>query len=471
MFRVLLFFSNIPRIQSMKHTSVSLLIIFVVSVFSLTGQDIPVEYRSGTYIVDRSPLEEYQKRRQELMDRAGDGIIVLVGRGDDRGYGDVGTFSQEKNFFYFTGVEIPNAVLMLLPDRDKEILFIPERNIHIERWTGPKLGPGEDAVSYTGIEDIRPVDGGETVIDHRRRPVPSWQELLISYLQEGNRLHLILRGTDSFEHDLAASLRESVPILSVNNLYDDLVDMRRKKSDDEIRLLQKAVDITLDAHRNLARVIRPGVYEYEVEAMAKYTFRKNGAEDIAFPPIVGSGFFSTVLHYDQNISQMHDGDVVVVDIGAKYGFYCADITRTYPVNGSFTERQREIYNIVLGAQEAVMEELRPGLSIFDLRKIAYNYIDSQGTDKEGRSLGRYFIHGISHFVGLEVHDVGSEHVPLRAGDVITIEPGIYIPEEEIGVRIEDMFLVTDDGSIQMSEALPRTADEIERLMKNGTAKQ
>ena len=453
----------------MKQYSLFVFLICIISVSFLHAGELPVEYRSGTYIAERSPLEEYRQRRQELMQRAEDGIVVLVGRGDDRGYGDVGTFSQEKNFFYFTGVEIPNAVLMLLPAERKEILFIPERNPAIEQWTGPKLGPGEDAVGYTGIEDIRSTYGGETVIDHRRRPVPTWREVLVSYLRQDKPLHLILRGSDSFEHALASSLREEVPTLKVHNLYDDLVDMRRKKSDEEIRLLQKAVDITLDAHRNLARVIRPDVYEYEAEATALYTFRKNGAEDIAFPPIVGSGFYSTVLHYDQNIRQMREGDVVVVDIGAKYGFYCADITRTYPVSGTFTDRQREIYNIVLGAQEAVMEALEPGLSIFDLRKIAYNYINSHGADRHGEPLGQYFIHGVSHFVGLEVHDVGSEHAPLRPGDVITIEPGIYIPEEEIGVRIEDMYLVTENGSVHMSEALPRSAGEIEQMMKSDTA--
>ncbi len=452
-----------------RHTILSLFLSFIFFLSFLYTQELPLEYRSGAYITDRSPLEEYQQRRSELMRRAGDGIIVLVGRGDDRGYGDVGTFSQDKNFYYFTGVEIPNAVLFLLPAEQREILFIPERNLPLEQWTGPKLGPGEDAVTYTGVQDIRATEGGEIIIDHRRRPVPAWREMLISYLQGGKQLHLILRGTESFEHQLAESLRRKVPTLRVNNLYDDLVDMRRNKTDEEVRLLQRAIDITLDAHRNLARIIRPGVYEYEVEAMAKYTFRKYGAEDSAFPPIVGSGFFSTVLHYDQNIRQMQDGDIVVVDIGAKYGFYCADITRTYPVNGVFNDRQREIYNIVLGAQEAVMRELRPGLSIFDLRKIAFNYINTHGEDKHGQPLGQYFIHGVSHFVGLEVHDVGSEHAPLRPGDVITIEPGIYIPEEEIGVRIEDMYLVTEDGAVHMSEALPRSVEGIEQLMKSDTA--
>jgi Xaa-Pro aminopeptidase len=428
------------------------------------AQDLPIEYRSGTYIIDRSPAEEYRQRRTELMQRAGDGVILLVGRGDDRGYGDVGTFTQEINFFYFTGIEIPNSVLMLLPEEQNEILFIPERNIPVEQWTGPKLGPGEDAVEYTGIRDIRYTHGGEIIIDHRRRPVPSWNGLLISYLQQGKRLHLILQGTQSYEHDLVIALRNEVPTLQVSNLYADLVDMRRNKSDEELRLLQRAIDITLDAHRNLARVIRPEVSEYEIEAKAKYTFRKNGAEDTAFPPIVGSGFFSTVLHYDQNIRRMQDGDLVVVDIGAKYGFYCADITRTYPVSGTFSDRQREIYNIVLGAQEAVVRELRPGLSIFDLRKIAYNYINSHGSDMDGQPLGQYFIHGISHFIGLQVHDIGSEHTPLRPGDIITVEPGIYIPKEEIGVRIEDMYLITEHGPVCMSEALPRSAEEIEKMM-------
>jgi Xaa-Pro aminopeptidase len=453
----------------MNRLSIAVILAILISLPFVHAGDLPIEYRSGTYIVERSPLAEYQQRRRELMRRAGDGVILLMGRGDDRGYGDVGTFTQEKNFFYFSGVELPNAVLLLLPAEQKEILFIPERNLPLEQWTGPKLGPGDDAVDYTGIDDIRSTRGGEIVIDHRRRPVPSWRELLTTYLLNGEQLHLILRGTDSYEHRLVSSLREEIPTLSVNNLYNELVDMRRKKSEEEIRLLRRAVDITLQAHRNLARVIQPGVYEYEVQAMAEYTFRKNGAEGNAFPPIVGSGFFSTVLHYDQNIRQMQDGDVVVVDIGAKYGFYCADITRTYPVSGSFTDRQREIYDIVLGAQEAAAKELRPGLSIFDLRKIAYNYINTHGTDLHGQPLGRYFIHGLSHFVGLEVHDVGSEHVPLRPGDVITIEPGIYIPGEELGVRIEDMYVVTENGSIHLSKALPRSALEIEHLMKSDTA--
>jgi Xaa-Pro aminopeptidase len=438
--------------------------LFIV-VFILPAQDLPLTYRSGTYITERSPNEEYKARRDRLMEQVKDGIIVLVGRGDERGYGDVGTFRQEQNFFYFTGVEIPNAVLFLLPEEKKEILFIPERNLPVERWTGPKLGPGPEAVTFSGIEEIRTVRASEIVIDSRRRPVPSWNQTLISFLNQGKKLYLLLRGTDSYEHTLAYDLRKQVPSLEVGNIYEILVDLRRTKSAEEVRLLQHAVDITLEAHRRVAKAIKPGVYEYQAQAELEYVFRHSGAEGPAFPSIVGSGFYSTVLHYDQNIRQMQDGDVVVVDIGALYSFYCADITRTYPVNGRFSERQRELYDIVLGAQEAIMKELRPGLSSFDLRKIAYNHINSHGSDMSGEPLGKYFIHGVSHFVGLDVHDVGSEHSPLRPGDVITVEPGIYIPEEYTGIRIEDMYLITESGFVHLSKALPRTAEEIEEMMR------
>ncbi len=433
--------------------------------FPLYVQELPIEYRSGTYITDRSPQSEYKARRDRLMDRVRDGIVVLTGRGDDRGYGDVGTFRQENNFFYFTGLEIPNAVLFLLPAERKEILFIPERNLPIERWTGPKLGPGPDAREFTGISDIRSTQAGEITIDARRRPVPDWRRTLASYLNRGEILSLILSGSNSYEHRLASELREEIPALTVRNIIDDVVDLRRNKSPEELRLTQHAIDITLEAHREVAGKIGPGIYEYEVQALLEYIFRKSGAEGPAFPSIVGSGFYSTVLHYDQSIRRMEAGDLVVVDIGARYGFYCADITRTYPVSGSFTPRQREIYDVVLGAHIAVAEQLRPGLTIFDLRKIAFNHINSQGQDAAGNPLGSYFIHGVSHFVGLQVHDVGSEETPLRPGDVITIEPGIYIPDEDIGIRIEDMYLLTESGSIRLSRELPRSAEQIEQLMQ------
>jgi Xaa-Pro aminopeptidase len=232
------------------------------------------------------------------------------------------------------------------------------------------------------------------------------------------------------------------------------------KAETEVALLRKAIDITMEAHREAAGVIAPGVFEYEVEGVLEYTFRRNGAERPAFPSIVGSGPFTTILHYDRNDRQMMDGDLVVVDIGAEYSGYAADVTRTYPVSGRFTDRQREIYQIVLDAQKAALERVRPGVAIGGpngVHAAAARVIAEAG-------YAEYFIHGTSHYLGLYVHDVGSSGRPLEAGMVLTVEPGIYLPEEGLGVRIEDDVLVTADGCKNLSAGLPRSSADVEAWM-------
>jgi Xaa-Pro aminopeptidase len=198
--------------------------------------------------------------------------------------------------------------------------------------------------------------------------------------------------------------------------------------------------------------------EYEVEASLEYEFRRNGAERPGFPSIVGSGPFSTILHYDKSERRMQSGDLVVVDIGAEYGGYSGDVTRTYPVSGKFSPRQREIYQIVLDAQKAALAKVKPGARISDLHQAATAYIRSKGYEK-------YFIHGTSHHIGLEVHDVGDTSRPLEPNMVVTVEPGIYIPDEQIGVRIEDDVLVTPSGYRVLS-AFPKEVAEIEALVKH-----
>jgi Xaa-Pro aminopeptidase len=201
-----------------------------------------------------------------------------------------------------------------------------------------------------------------------------------------------------------------------------------------------------------------------------------GCETEAYAPIVGTGLNSTVLHYNKLDARIEDGDVVLMDVGGQYSGYASDITRTVPANGKFTPRQREIYEIVLGAQNAAMQAVKPGMTLYgqgptSLQKIAMDYIDSHGKDKEGRSLGRYYIHGLSHHVGLHVHAPSGPPRPLEAGMVITIEPGIYIPEENLGVRIEDDVLVTDTGYRQLTARLPRSPDDIEKIMAEGKAER
>jgi Xaa-Pro aminopeptidase len=246
---------------------------------------------------------------------------------------------------------------------------------------------------------------------------------------------------------------------------------RQVKSAGELALMQKAIDASIDAQLDAMKRMKPGLFEYQVGARMKEIHEFEGCSREAYAPIVGTGFYSTVLHYSALDQQIKDGDVVVLDVGGEYGGYAADITRTLPANGKYSARQREIYEIVLGAQNAAMAALKPGAAIhggaIDLNVISREYINTHGKDLHGESLGKYYIHGLSHHLGLDVHDPGSVTRPLEPGMVITIEPGIYIPEENIGVRIEDDVLVTKDGYELLTKRLPRDPAEIEKVMAEG----
>jgi Xaa-Pro aminopeptidase len=249
-----------------------------------------------------------------------------------------------------------------------------------------------------------------------------------------------------------------------------LSSLRTAKDAGEIALLRKAVDASVAAHFAAMKAVKPNVKEYEISALMQYEWDRRGCERPSYAPIVGSGHNSTVLHYDENINTMKAGDVVVIDAAAEYSMYAADITRTLPIGGHFTARQKEIYDIVLGAQEAAMASFQSGKTFLGgpgdtLDKAARDYIKTHGKDLHGQPLDQYFIHGIGHYIGLNVHDPGDYKVPLGPGMAFTIEPGIYIPEENIGVRIEDDFLVDADGKlIKLSAALPSKAEEVEEAM-------
>jgi len=247
--------------------------------------------------------------------------------------------------------------------------------------------------------------------------------------------------------------------------------LRTTKDAGEVALIRKAVDASVAAHFAAFKAVKPNVNEREISALMQYEWGKRGCERVAYAPIVGSGYYSTVLHYSDDDNVMKSGDVVVIDAAGEYSMYAADITRTLPINGHFTARQREIYDIVLGAQQAAMAAFQSGKSNLrrgsadSLYQVAFDYINTHGKDLHGQPLGQYFIHGLSHYIGLNVHDANDYTVPLGPGMAFTIEPGIYIPEENLGVRIEDDFYVDPDGKlIKLSGALPSGADEVERLM-------
>ena len=269
-------------------------------------------------------------------------------------------------------------------------------------------------------------------------------------------------------------LQMAEPQVKMKDVRGNIEALRVIKSPGEITFLRKAIDLSVDSHLAAMKMMRPGVWEYQVAAKMVEVHGMGGSEVEGYAPIVGAGFNSTVLHYDQLSRKIEDGDIVVLDVGAQYAGYSADITRTLPANGKFTARQREIYDIVLGAQNAAMAALKPGMNLCksgekSVYKISFDYINSHGADLHGKKLGQYYIHGLGHNIGLDVHDPGSYCKPLEPGMVVTMEPGIYIPEENLGVRIEDDVLITETGYELLSKRLPRDPAEIEKVMADGAA--
>jgi len=421
------------------------------------------------------PKSEYAKRRQALMQKVTDGVVVLIGALEED-LGEVGRFRQKNDFMYLTGVETPAVYLMLVPaglipgKPASETLFIPPRNPIRERWTGVQLGPGPEAEKTFGVQEVA---GSDKLKDRLN-------ELLSSPAFKGEnsaakaRLYTIVSKGPTAEIEretyFVERIRKSHPHVQIADVSPIVAELRKVKSPFEIALLQKAIDITGESQREAARTIRPGAFEYEAQAAIEAAFTRNGAERPGFPSIIGSGTYSTILHYNTNRKKIEAGDLVVVDIGAEYSYYTADITRTFPASARFTPRQREIYQLVLDAQRAAEKAFTPGESTLAAlhRAAAAAMKASPLRDKQGNTLEKYFIHGSSHWLGMDVHDVGG-YSNLPVGAVFTIEPGIYIPEEKLGVRIEDDYLVTATGLVKLSRAIPSEADEIERLMTSSQA--
>ncbi len=420
---------------------------------------------------EREPASVFHERRERLLrETGGDGIIVLYGYDDTDVAATVTPFRQNEEFYYFTGWIEPGAIMLLVPkahapggapELDQEVLYIPAHDHGEEKWTGPKLAPDDaDAPGRTGFLSVRDV----TKFDADLQAALKKQSTLYTELTPQAE-----SGEECFLTDTLNKLREKAPKATLVDIRIEIGRMRSVKSPGEISLIRKAVDASVDAHLAAMNAVKPGAWEYEIAALMKYEFERRGCEWPSYPPIVGSGFYSTVLHYDQDWNQMKDGEVVVMDVAGSYGGYTSDITRTLPVNGHFTPRQREIYEIVLGAQNAALAATKPGAFLGrhgskGLYEIAFDYINSHGRDLQGHRLGQYFIHGLSHPIGLNVHDPMDYNQALQPGMVITMEPGIYIPDEKIGVRIEDDVLITPTGNELLTRRLPRAVEEIESIM-------
>jgi Xaa-Pro aminopeptidase len=418
------------------------------------------------------PVAEYQGRRAKLRAEV-DGPVVLFGYTSHNDAGEVAVFFQDEDFYYLTGYSQPDAALVLIPDSaaaktssaPTEILYLPPRDPREAIWSVANLGPNDPGVAEkTGFQAVRPFAELRGDLAALAKTNPKFYALQPKGPENGYpQLHTW--------HDW---LKDALPPQSeIEDVQPTLTEMRMVKSAGELELLQKAVDASVDAQIAAMKMMKPGLMEYQVAAKMEEIHKWEGCSREAYAPIVGAGFFSTVLHYDALDNQIKDGDVVVLDVAGEYGGYDADITRTLPGNGKFTARQREIYDIVLGAQNAAIAAVKPGVSMYggpgSLHSIAADYINTHGKDKDGKPLGKYFVHGLGHGLGLNVHDPTDFRQPLKAGMTITIEPGIYIRDENLGVRIEDDVLVTADGHRLMTEKLPRNADEVEKVMAEGRA--
>lgn len=387
----------------------------------------------------------YAARRAALMKAMGDGVAVVYAEGED----DYAGYRQSGDFFYLTGVHEKGTVLVLAPKERtyKEFLFLPSRDPEAERWTGEREPIAAALRAKYGFEKVmRTGSFMGTLIGLASRSPTFWQVTRPSG-GEGKPKDLEVYG----------KVQGKLAGVSTKTLGWTLAQMRAKHDAAELALMQKGVRISEEGHLAAWQLVRPGATEAAVRAEAERVWRRSGSRRNAYDSIVGSGENSTILHYPRSERVMMDGELVLMDMAAEYAHYASDITRTLPVSGTFSAEQRKVYDIVLKAQQAAFALVKPGAIYEDLDKAARKVIDDAG-------YGDYFIHGLGHFVGLDVHDAGAYHEPLQVGTVITLEPGIYIPEKKLGVRIEDEVVVTETGARYLSDGLPRKADDIERWM-------
>jgi len=436
-----------------------------------------------SHALDSVPKPEYRQRRVALAEKMKSGVAILFASEEPTlEYQD---YRQDEDFYYLTGWNEPGAAMVIIPAADaqpetpgtglggraaqsyREILFLPSRIPRFEKYTGPKMDAATpDVTAITGFDEVLPMTELPAVLNKLA-------------LSDRMRLRSVWAEKDSAQVDallnFVGTTLKLPPIEASEDVSQPIMALRAIKSPSEIELLRKAADASIAAQLAGMHAIKPGVLERTIGGIEIAKMMQEGCERPSYPPIVGSGPNSTTLHYSENSRTMKSGDLVVIDEAGEYSMYASDITRTMPVNGHFTPRQREIYDIVLGAQRAAAAAFVAGQSKINdpehkltdsLDTIAFNYINAHGKDLHGQPLGQYTVHGIGHLVGIDVHDPWDYSKPLEKGMVFTIEPGIYLPEEGFGVRIEDVYYVDSQGKlVDLIEKLPHEASEIESLMK------
>ena len=382
-------------------------------------------------------------------------------------------FKQATDILHLTGIDQEETVLLIFPDavdaKDREILFVRETNAHIAIWEGAKFTQKE-ATDLSGIATVLWTSSYEATI---KRLVPQAEKLYLNsneHLRQGNEV-------ETREERLNKVLRERYPLHELKRSAPIMHRIRSVKTAEEVAQMRKAVAITGKAFQRVCGFLKPGVKEYEIEAEITHEFLRNGSRGHAYTPIIASGYSACVLHYITNDQVCQDGDVILMDFGCEYGGYASDLTRCLPVNGRFTDRQRAVYNAVLRVKNEATSLLRPGTILAEYHKEVGRIMESEliglglldktdvkHQDPEKPLYKKYFMHGTSHFLGLDVHDVGLWNQPIAEGMVFTVEPGIYLREEKLGIRLENDVLVTSGAPDDLFKDIPVEAEAVEELM-------
>lgn len=418
------------------------------------------------------------RNRENLRGLLKPGAMVVVHSNDIYPTSADGTmaFRQDSDLFHLTGVHQEETVLVLMPDAveatEREILFVRKTSDEIAVWEGQKLTK-EKAIEVSGIERIEWTESFEGIF---ARLIPQAERVYLSANEHPRATRVVETRNDRF----IKRCRERYPLHRYERLAPLMHRLRMIKHDEEIRMIRKACEITEAGFRRLLGFIKPGVGEWEIEAELLHEFVRRGSRGFAYQPIIGSGADACVLHYIDNHKRCQNGEMVLLDVAAEYGGWNSDLTRTVPVNGRFTKRQRQVYDAVLRVFRGANELLRPGIRLTEYQKqtvelverelVGLGLIGAREAKKQGPDkplVKKYFMHGTSHHLGLDVHDVSPPHEPIAEGMVLTIEPGIYIREENLGVRLENDILIGPERNIDLMEAIPIEAGEIEELMNAG----
>jgi len=382
-------------------------------------------------------------------------------------------FRQNNDFFYLTGIDQEESILVIYPDfydqKLKEILFLKETSEHIAVWEGHKYTK-EEGENQSGIQTIYWLSEFKSVFNSLMAEADH------VYLNTNEHIRAVVE-VETRDARFIKECQSNYPLHKYHRAAPIMSQLRAIKSAEEISALQTACDITNKGFRRILDFVKPGVMEYEIEAEYAHEFLRNRSRGFAYTPIIASGANACVLHYIENNQECKDGDVILMDVGAEYGNYNADMTRCIPVSGRFTQRQKDVYNAVLRVKRQAMKMLIPGNTIPEYHKevgkvmeaelITLGLIDSsdiKNQDPNSPAYKKYFMHGTSHHLGLDVHDIGNVYRKMEVGMVFTVEPGIYIPEENLGIRLENDVAITNNGLNDLMEDIPIEADEIEELM-------